>query len=91
MTDLHKTDLPHPDSPTMASVSPLLRDSETSPDGLNGSVGRVEMNGNVFQFQYGVHVFLGAPKTATGAARRMSRTALLRAVSGSASSLRCST
>lgn len=39
MTDLHKTDLPHPDSPTMASVSPLLRDSETSPDGLNGSVG----------------------------------------------------
>ena len=34
MTDLHKTDLPHPDSPTMASVSPRLEGQRNVPDGL---------------------------------------------------------
>ena len=43
-----------------------LEGQRNVPDGLNGSVGRVEMNGNVFQFQYGVHVFLGAPKGSRG-------------------------
>jgi len=57
MTDLHKTDLPR---------FAALEGQRNVPDGLNGSVGRVEMNGNVFQFQYGVHVFLGAPKGSRG-------------------------